>query len=271
VTLRLVAAGENNDEQDQFAFSLSVDGGSSWSDLLTLPIGGALKTYSIALPADTRGEVLIRARDTDRTPRNSALDRLWVDQLEIVTMSSGTGSPPVAPTLEIAEAQGNGVLLAWSDNSDNELGFEVWRETFSGSAWGAPIMVGQTPADAVGWTDTSVAADTRYRYRVAAFTATDDAFSGSMEVTTPPAEPPQLSLSANGYKVKGRIVVDLEWQGLSPVDVYRSVDGSDALLVEDAPGSSHEDRTDLKGAPVLVYRVCAPNTSDCSNSVTLTF
>lgn len=271
VTLRLVAAGEDHGEQDNFIFERSEDGGASWTELVTLPLGGALKTYSIALPADTRGEVLIRARDADRTPRNTELERLWVDQLEIVSMVGDSGSPPTAPTLLSATADTDGVSLAWSDNSDNELGFEIWRAMQSGSDWSDPVLAGQTSADTEAWLDSGVDPDTTYRYQVAAFTTGDDAFSGTLEVTTLPAEEPTLTLTANGYKEKGRIIVDLSWSGAANVDIYRTVNGTEAQIEDGYVGVDYTDLTGLKGGPVLVYRVCAAGSADCSEPVTLSF
>jgi PKD repeat protein len=78
-----------------------------------------------------------------------------------------------------------------------------------------------------------------------------------------------LTLSANGYKVKGAMTIDLAWSGATGanVDVYRN--GS--LLLTTANDGAHTDATGLKGAATWSYQVCEAGTSSCSNTVTIVF
>ena len=76
-----------------------------------------------------------------------------------------------------------------------------------------------------------------------------------------------ISLSATGYKVKGRNTVDLSWTGASgPVDVHR--DGSVFPNVE---GTSFTDDTGEHGGATYSYKVCDAGTQTCSNTVPVTF
>lgn len=107
--------------------------------------------------------------------------------------------------------------------------------------------------------------DTTYDYRVAAFNGSGQSYSGVASGTTDPA--PALSLSANGYKVKGEHHIDLSWSGACPVDVYRN--GSQ--VAGNVGGSSYTDATGNKGGGSYTHYVCAAGTSECSNVTTTNF
>ena len=96
--------------------------------------------------------------------------------------------------------------------------------------------------------------------------------SGS--VTPPPPPPPSggFSLSARGYKIKGRQTVDLTWSGagagVTSVAVYRN----NALNTTTANDGSWTDSIGLKGGGTYTYKVCeAGSTTACSNTATVTF
>ena len=269
VTFRLVAAGQDRGEGDNFIFEIYDAAAGAWSPLVTLPLGGALKTYSVALPATTSGEVLIRAYDADRTGRNQALEKLYVDQMEIVTVVDGSGTPPVAPDLTGLSLVGSAVRVEWADNSDNEIGFEIRRAPRVDGVCQTMGAVGQVGAGVTSWLDETVAFETEYCYQVAAKSAFGDSESGTLWMPTGAA--PDLLLTATGDKDKGKIVVSLEWFPASDVSVLRSVNGGQFEEVADGlTGTTYEDRTGLKGGPTLDYRIC-PTTGACSNTVTLIF
>ena len=276
VTLRVVAGLDDYGDGENFILDVSYNNGASWNEILTVPPGG-YQTYSISLPATTNGTVMVRARDDDRTARNLGLERLWMDQLYIMTTADADETPPTAPTgLAAANDEAN-VELNWTDNSDNELGFKIRRWTMDGGGWGAMEDLGQTAENAEMWTDTGVMASTTYRYQVVAFTAGYESESGySNSVTTP--EPIGVSLTADGSKTKGRIFVTLEWTPAVDTDltITRSVNGgaSVPLPVDPPPvdcgaGScTYVDATGLKGGPVIDYEVCAAGACD---TATVTF
>ncbi|PSL20344.1 fibronectin type III domain-containing protein [Chitinophaga ginsengisoli] len=76
------------------------------------------------------------------------------------------GAVPTAPLILGALAPAfNAVNLKWSDNSNNETGFELYRsQTYNG----AYSVVGKAAANATTLTDNTVAANTRYWYKVRA-------------------------------------------------------------------------------------------------------
>jgi len=91
---------------------------------------------------------------------------------------------------------------------------------------------------------------------------------------TPTAPASGISLSANGYKVKGWQAVDLSWAGAtgSNVVIHRvsSVLPSDILTANDG---SYTDSPGVKGGGMSYdYQVCEEtNPSNCSNVVTIIF
>jgi len=102
--------------------------------------------------------------------------------------------------------------------------------------------------------------------------ATDSAgASGSdaVGVTVDSATGGGISLSANGYKVKGRHNIDLSWGGASStnVDVFR--DGG--LVTTTANDGAYTDATNNRGGASYSYQVCEAGTSTCSNVATVVF
>lgn len=103
-------------------------------------------------------------------------------------------------------------------------------------------------------------------------TVTDDAGqtdTSSQDVTVTEPVTGGLTLSANGYKTRGRWTTDLSWDGAtsSNVDIFR--DGS--LLTTTANDGAYTDATDFRGGGSLTYQVCEAGTSTCSDSVTVIF
>jgi hypothetical protein len=78
-----------------------------------------------------------------------------------------------------------------------------------------------------------------------------------------------ISLSANGFKVKGVHTIDLTWSGATStnVDVFRN----GALVTTTANDGAHTDSTGNKGGGSYDYQVCEAGTSTCSNVATVNF
>lgn len=105
-------------------------------------------------------------------------------------------------------------------------------------------------------------------------TVTDDGGatgSDSQVVTlTDPNPPVNITLSANGYKVKGVHTADLTWSGATStnVDVYRN----STLIQTTANDGAYTDSTGNKGGGATYnYQVCEAGTSTCSNIATVSF
>ncbi len=93
------------------------------------------------------------------------------------------GAAPVAPSNLIATATSAvGVSLQWIDESTNEDGFRIERQTNSG--W---IQVGQIGENATVFSVSGLTPNTPYSFRVRAFNADGNSdYSNTASVTTPP-------------------------------------------------------------------------------------
>jgi fibronectin type 3 domain-containing protein len=92
--------------------------------------------------------------------------------------------PPAAPSgLTATAISGSQIDLAWTDNADNETGFKIERKTGAGGTFAQIATVG---ANVVSYTDTSVAGNTTYFYRVRATNlGSDSDYSNEASATTP--------------------------------------------------------------------------------------
>lgn len=83
----------------------------------------------------------------------------------------------------------------------------------------------------------------------------------------PPAD--DISLSANGYKVRGVHHVDLNWSGATStnVDIVRN----GGVVATTANDGFYTDATGNRGGASYTYEVCEAGTSTCSNEVTVIF
>jgi len=96
----------------------------------------------------------------------------------------GTGTPPTAPSnLRVTLVTATSVALAWNDNSADENGFLIQRALNAGFSQGVVnFLVG---ANTIAFTDTTVASNTRYYYRVLAFSGTGTSeWSNTLNVRT---------------------------------------------------------------------------------------
>lgn len=73
--------------------------------------------------------------------------------------------PPQAPSNVRASGQNTGILVSWTDNSDNESRFRIERKRSSENTW---AEVGSTGADATTFLDQTAEPGAAYDYRVRA-------------------------------------------------------------------------------------------------------
>ena len=81
---------------------------------------------------------------------------------------------------------------------------------------------------------------------------------------------PDISLSASGYKRKGKHFIDFSWSGASSgsVDIRR-----DNVVISTFPDNSGSDtdETGNKGARTYVYKACEAGSNMCSDEVVVVF
>lgn len=78
-----------------------------------------------------------------------------------------------------------------------------------------------------------------------------------------------ITLTGEASKVSGRWVSTLSWSGATSSQVTIEREGS--VLTTTSNTGSYVDRTNFRGGGTLTYRVCEAGTSNCSNTITLSF
>ena len=127
--------------------------------------------------------------------------------------------PPAAPSgadaLALSASQ---IRVRWTDNSDNEDGFRIYRKQGASGTW---ALVDDVPAGETEFVDNGLVANTEYIYRVAAFNeAGESAFSNEDGSTTHESTPtgttvnwtkvapsPVKRAESNGAVVNGKLYV----------------------------------------------------------------
>jgi hypothetical protein len=123
----------------------------------------------------------------------------------------GGQTAPKAPTgLTVTTRSSTEALLAWTDASNNEIGFRIERATGTG----AFQTVGTAPADATGALVSGLTAGTAYTFRVLATrSASVSSPSNTVKVTTPAASPaPGCGGGAALCLASDRFRVEVDWR-----------------------------------------------------------
>lgn len=264
-TLTANAWSGGSSDGDNFLFEYSTDG-SNYSSAFVVSSLSSGNTQSAGLPGGTSGTVYIRVTDTNNSQGNSATDTVYVDYL-VIRVDNTPVSPPAAPSGLAASAVAyNQIDLAWSDNASDETGYRVERST--GGSYNVVATLG---SNANSYSDSSVSELTSYNYRVVALKGATASSPSNVASATTPEQPAggAISLSANGFKVKGKQQVDLSWSGstASSVDIRRN--GS--LIATTSNDGAYNDNIGAKGGATYQYELCDAGTSNCSNTVTVVF
>lgn len=252
-------------ENDDFTFAWSTDG-TNYTDMFTVATADPDNVVMAVLP-QLSGTVYIRVVDTDQSTGNRQKDTINVDHL-FIRVDNAVGDPPHGdPSNLIAAAQGfDRINLGWNEAIDNELGFRIER-SLDGSSFSE---IGTVGTDVTNYSDTGLASNTTYHYRVRAFNAVDDSgYSNTDSAMT--AAAPNIVLTANGYKTKGRHYIDLDWTGPTVVDIYRNGNQIESEY-SGINGNSYTDNTGNKGGASYQHEVCeAGSPTNCSNTTTTVF
>jgi hypothetical protein len=262
-----------NNEQDHFEIQVSYNGGG-WNSLFVIASGTPEgSTFSMPLPTSLSGNYTLRVVDTDRTGGYRNLDSVNIDHIYLRTDLDPNDSPPVPPSNLTATALSSSRIdLSWSDLSDNERGFNIYRSANGGSL----NYLSSVGTDVSTYSDLTVAPNTTYVYQVEAYTTSYSGLSNTASASTPDG----LSLSASGYKRRGRANADLVWLGgssASEVEIFRALNGATLQLldrVSHSAGGSYTDPIGLNGSFSVDYQVCTPSDLGpivCSPTVRLIF
>jgi PKD repeat protein len=270
VTVYANAWSGGSAEGDSFLFEWSTSS-SGFQTLFTVGNSsgpGSAQSKLIDTTGALSGVIYIRVRDIDRTAGNKTLDTVYMDQLYIKTVTAA-GDPPAAPSgMAVSAPTSSSLTLNWSDNSTDETGFRVER-SIDGGAFSMLTIVG---ANITSYIDTGLSSSTAYSYRVLASNASGSSAPSTVASGTTLAGS-NITLGANGYKVKGKQQVDLTWDGfavtVTDVDIYR--DNMMTPLITTANDGLHPDPIGVKGGGSYVYKICEAGSSNCSDTVTVVF
>ena len=249
-------------------FEYSTDGGSSWNLMFVVSSTSTSNMQNFAFPGGTSGSVMVRVTDAEQV-NGEGVDSVSIDSL-IITSNTQPGTPPASPTgLSVTGTSSSSVSLAYTDNSSDEFGFEIWRGTASGVC-GTGTLVGNAAANVTAFTDTSASPSTTYFYAVSAYNGGGSSALCTNEVSATTDAGPAISASGNGYKVKGVQTVDVTWSGASNgVNILR--DGGTVGSSANNAGTL-TDNIGSKGGGSYTYQVCdAVNSSDCSDTFQIVF
>jgi len=266
VTVYANAYSGGSSDGDTFRFEYSINNGGSFSTLFTVSSTSTNNQQMAAIPGAPSGSIIIRVVDTDRGNGHRDKDTINVDHLYIQVGNPSNDPPDGDPSgLNANAVSYNQINLSWSNGSTNESGLTVERSPNGSTGW---TEVADLPAGSSSHSDTGLTAETTYYYRVSAYTQPGliSAYASASTTTPVAPPPPAISLSANGYKVKGRQHVGLSWSGSNSVNIYRN-----NSLITTVSGNSYDDNIGQKGGATYTHKVCDTASGACSNVTTTVF
>ena len=177
--------------------------------------------------------------------------------------TTDTEAPSQVTGLTATSAGTSQIDLTWNAATDN-VGVESYNIYRDGSLIAS--------SSSTSYSDTGLSSGTTYSYEVNAVDAAgnEGALSGSASATTDSdSGGSSITLTASGYKVRGRHNIDLSWSGASAnnVDIYR--DG--VLIATTANDGAYTDSTNNRGGATYNYTVCDAGSTTCSDAVTVNF
>jgi probable HAF family extracellular repeat protein len=215
-------------------FSVSGGTGVTLAPNATTPLTVTLSPTAIG----TRSSSLVITSNADNSPTSVALT------------GTGVEAPPAAPSGLSALLAGNKVNLAWTDNSNNETGFEIYRGVGGGTA----TLLTTVGPNTASYSDSSVTGSSTYTYQVRAINTTwQSAFTNSASVTTatPPSAPTVFAVTGHSYNK-----VSLGWVDTSnnetAFEIYRKMGSSPFVLIGPTPPNTRA-YVDTTVSPTTTY------------------
>lgn len=219
----------------------------------------------------------LRIGATTSAAINAVVDDIILGTLGMPGPSVGGGTPPNAPTgLGAVAASSGQVNLTWTDNSNNETAFHIERRLAGDSTFTDIATVG---ANATSYSDTTVAPNTGYDYRVRAAIGTLLSNpSNTASVTTPPAATPPAAPTALNAAAVSSTQVNLSWTDNANNETAYHVERSESggqfgeIATLGAGATTYSDM-DVDPETSYSYRIFASNgqgSSAFSNTASVT-
>ena len=218
-----------------FAVLRSADGSSPVSTLLTALTTTGVVVTSLCPP-----------------PNDGTLPRIQIDAA-LATLSPSAPNPPTGLTASTNSA--SQINLSWTDNANNETGFEIERKLEAGGTYSQITIVG---ANVTSYNNTSgLLEGTQYYYQVRATNATgDSAYSNEVNAITMLATPTGLAASAIS-----ETEIDLTWNNISSSESGYYIErktgsgGTYSQIASLAANSTSYSDSSLTKATTYYYRV----------------
>jgi fibronectin type 3 domain-containing protein len=162
---------DNSDNETSFKIERSPNG-SDFSEIDT--VGADVTTYSDTTAAElTTYWYRVRAS-------NAGGDSGYTN-IASATTDECICDPPAAPSNLKAKVKGKSkITLSWTDNSNNEDGFIIYR----GDSPSTLALLTTVGANVTSFNDTAVQSKTTYYYKVCAYNGDGEACSGTVSATT---------------------------------------------------------------------------------------
>ena len=173
---------------------------------------------------------------------------------EIVTVEVATDeetTPPADPSnIESVNVTSHSVTIKWQDNSDNESGFEIYRND---------LLLFTAAADTTEYTDDNLTAGTDYLYIVKAVNEAGKSEGISLEVTTPSeTQTPAAASDLNVTEISQNSIT-LVWSDNSDNETgFKIIRNKEEIFVTEANVTTYTD-TNLTEATTYEYEVKAFN------------
>ncbi len=176
--------------------------------------------------------------------------------VEVTTTEEIT--PPLAPSsLEAVEVTPHSITLKWEDNSDNERGFEIYRND---------LLIATTEENVTTFTDSNLTDDTPYLYIVKAVNDAGKSEGVQIEVATPKDEnatdenltlPPVKPKDFNVTNITSDSVT-LEWSDVEGESGYEIFRNGELIHTTEANVTSYTDNN-LTAGEDYTYEIKAIN------------
>lgn len=262
---------------DAFVASFNNTGQLDWSSYL----GGGSSDTALGVDIDSIGNVVVVGHTSSNDfPAFDSFDTTYAagtDAFVAHIDTSTTGLEPAQPTnLTAVAVSMSRIDLRWTDNSDNELGFEIYRRLGSGGDYS---LIGTVGVNITRYSDEGLQPDTQYVYRVRAFNVVGQSpYSNPAKATTRTANLLAPSdLTATAYSSKR---IDLSWKdnsnNESAFEIWRQQTSVGIWELIDTVGRNvtiYRDQTGLSPDTEYAYQVRAINAyrnSDYAGPVTAT-
>lgn len=237
--------------------------------------GGVEKTINLGANVTKYTDAGLNASTIYKYRIRTIFGQIYSEFSNEVSVTTGEKAPAAPGNLTVVGSTSSSVSLSWSDNSNNETGFEVQRLNSSGTLLKS---INRGP-NSKTFTDLDLQPSTTYKYRILAFNDIGNSgYSNTVTTTTPaivtiPSAPSDLkSVGATSNSVS------LSWADNSDNETgfeVQRLNSSGTLLKSVIRGANSKTYTDLNLQPSTTYkyRIRAVNSagnSPFSNTITST-